>query len=438
MTNLIQMQVETKGRRLQWVLFLFRSPFFALAISFCIRLAIILATKSYLQIEHTEIVRVATSLAQHGTFADAFGPHTGPTAHVSPIYPILLSGIFRVFGTGTAGEIAQEVFSSLIASLTYAGLPLLSAAAGFDPLLGGVAGILGGMLPVNYWSETKGSFEAALAGFMLMILCIATLRSWRLQNLSAASAVALGMICGIALLVSPSLAPVMVTSLVAGFVLFARTAAKQYNRFALIVIVCAVLCLTPWAIRNKIALGGTVWSRSGFGLELSISNNDVAAANWLDNIESGWFQSSHPYYSRVERERVRSMGELAYNRTKMKEAMHWIVTHPAHFTHLCLERVYYFWFPKMTRPIQRALMAVLACGGFAGVIRMLRSHSRFAWLFLITLTAYPPVYYLVESFARYRCPIDWMLVFLTVFAVWPAAGAQNLGPVSRVAKASSA
>src|ERR1700722_3832284 len=199
MTNLIQMQVETKGRRLQWVLFLFRSPFFALAISFCIRLAIILATKSYLQIEHTEIVRVATSLAQHGTFADAFGPHTGPTAHVSPIYPILLSGIFRVFGTGTAGEIAQEVFSSLIASLTYAGLPLLSAAAGFDPLLGGVAGILGGMLPVNYWSETKGSFEAALAGFMLMILCIATLRSWRLQNLSAASAVALGMICGIAL-----------------------------------------------------------------------------------------------------------------------------------------------------------------------------------------------------------------------------------------------
>jgi len=427
MTNTIQMQVEARREQLQRVL---RSPFFVLAISFCVRLAIILMTKSYLQIEHTEIVRVATSLARHGGFADAFGPHTGPTAHVSPIYPLLLSGIFRVFGTGAAGEIAQEVFSSLIASLTYAGLPLLSAAAGFDPLLGGVAGILGGMLPANYWSETKGSFEAALAGFMLMIFCLATLRSWRSQNFSVSSAVAVGMISGIALLISPSLAPVVVTSLVAGFALFARTVARQYIRFALIVTVCTVLCLTPWTIRNKIALGGALWSRSGFGLELSISNNDVAAANWLDNIDSGWFQSSHPYYSRVEREEVRGMGELAYNQAKMKEAIRWIATHPAHFTHLCLDRMYYFWFPKMRRPIQWALMAVFACGGFVGVIQMLRSHNRSAWLFLVTLISYPAVYYLVESFARYRSPIDWMLVFLTVFAVWPIGGRQAAKPTS--------
>src|SRR5271166_4039693 len=91
---------------------LLSSPYFVFSIAFCVRLAIIFGTKSYLQVEHTEIVRVATSLAEHGTLADAFGRQTGPTAHVAPMYPILLSLIFRVFGTGLAGEIAQEAFSS--------------------------------------------------------------------------------------------------------------------------------------------------------------------------------------------------------------------------------------------------------------------------------------------------------------------------------------
>jgi len=395
---------------------LLTSPLFIFAIALGTRLTIIYATKSYLQIEYTEIVRVATSLATHGTFADAFGPGTGSTAHVSPLYPMLLSLIFRIFGTGLAGEIAQEIFSSVIASLTYAGLPLLSSAAGVGPLVGGLAGILGGILPVNFWSETKGSFEASLAGLLLMAFCLAALRTWRSENFSLRSSVTVGLVSGFALLASPSIAPVIATVLVVGFFLFGANAAKQYGRFALMVAFCVGLCLSPWTIRNYFALGGAVWSRSGLGLELCISNNDIAAANWLDNIDSGWFQRSHPYFSAQERSQRRSLGELAYNRAKMQEAMRWIIAHPRHFTELCLQHFYYFWFPGRKRPAQWILMALFAIGGFLGLIQMFRERNRAAWIFLAVLGTYPLVYYLVESFARYRSPIDWLLVFLTTFA----------------------
>lgn len=407
-----QVQRQPPNAVLPWI----GSPYFIFAIAFCTRLAIIFARKSYLDIEHTEIVRVATSLATHGRFADAFGPQTGSTAHVAPLYPLLLSLIFRIFGTGAAGEIAQEIFSSLIASLTYAGLPLLSSAAGFGPLLGGLAGIVGGILPVNFWSETKGSFEAALAGLFLMALCCAMCRPWHSQSFSVASAVTVGLISGLALLASPSIAPVLASMLVLGFVLVDKSVAKQYRHFALIVAFCTVLCLSPWAIRNYFALGGATWSRSGLGLELFISNNDVAAANWYDNMDSGWFQKSHPFFSRAERSKRQNLGELAYNQAKMKDATEWIVAHPKHFSSLCLQRFYYFWFPRMQLPIQRVLMALFTVGGFLGLVRMFREHSRSAWIFLAVLISYPLVYYLVESFARYRSPIDWLLVLLSVYA----------------------
>jgi hypothetical protein len=396
------------------------APSLILAVALGVRLAIIFVTKTYLQVEHTEVVRVATSLAKHGTFADAYGSSTGATAHVAPFYPILLSVVFRIFGTGVAGEIAQEVLSSLFSSLTYAALPALGAACGFDPAVGILAGMLGALLPVNFWTETKGSFEAPLAALMLVIFFVVVIRAARSADFSVPSALVTGLATGIALLVSPSLAPVVVGVLLVYYWLIRRTLARQYIRFAMIVVGTSVLCLMPWTIRNYLVLGAPVWSRSGLGNELFISNSDFAAATFSDNNTTGWFQRSHPYYSRVERDKVRSMGELPYNYAKMKEPVQWIMTHPRRFSHLTAQRIFYFWFPRMRRCTQSILMAMFAVGGLVGLVWMFHASHKVAWLFFATLTTYPLVYYLVESFARYRYPVDWMLVFLTAFAIWSA------------------
>jgi len=401
-----------------------RGSLLILAIALGVRLAIVFVTQSYLQVEHTEVVRVATSLARQGTFANAYGPNTGATAHVSPFYPILLSLIFRGLGTGVVGEIAQEILSCLLASLTYAALPALGAACGLDPAVGTMAGMLGALLPVNSWAETKGSFEAPLVGLMLVLFCVLLARCWRSADFSLASALVTGLVSGLALLASPSLAPVVVASLLVGYWLIGRTTARQYFQFAAIVIAASILCLTPWTIRNYLVLGAPVWSRSNFGNELFISNSDMAAANMRDNLDSGWFQTAHPFYSRIERKKLRAMGEVPYNRARTKEATRWIIAHPEHFSRLTAQRIFYFWFPRMVRRPQTILMAMFSVGGLAGLIWMFRAGYPVAWLFLATFTTYPLVYYVVQSFPRYRCPVDWMLIFLTAFgicSVWTAA-----------------
>ena len=48
---------------------------------------------------------------------------------------------------------------------------------------------------------------------------------------------------------------------------------------------------------------------------------------------------THPYLNEPESKRVRTMGELAYNRARMAEAKAWISTHPAAFAKLTLRRV---------------------------------------------------------------------------------------------------
>lgn len=399
-------------------------PTLIFAIALGVRLTVGFVTHTYLYVEHTEVVRVAASLARHGTFANAYGPNTGSTAHVSPLYPLVLSLIFRALGTGMAGEIAQEILSCLFASLTYAALPALGAACGMDPAVGAFAGMLGATLPINFWSETKGSFEAPLVGLMLVLFCVLIARSWQAEDFSFFSALKIGFISGLALLASPSLAPSIAMSLLVGYFLLGPAPARRYFRFAMIVVATIIFCLLPWMVRNYLVLGAPIWSRSGLGNEIYISNNDAAAANWNDNLDSGWFQKSHPYFSSAERENVRRMGELQYHREKMRQGVHWIIAHPNHFARLTAQHIFYFWFPKMKRVFQSLLMAAFAAGGLTGLFKMFRAGYRTAWLFLATLATYPLIYYFVESFPRYRCPVDWMLIFLTAFgicSVWLSA-----------------
>jgi hypothetical protein len=152
--------------------------------AFALRIGLMLATRSYLRPEADEIIRIATSLARRGAFADAYCDDCGPTAHAAPLYPLLLSLVFRVFGVGMAGSLAQEVFSSLLASLQYALVPCVAEACGMSPSIGLLGGLLGALLPINRWVQTKGSFEYALAGLLCVIVTAVVIRTWCMRDFS--------------------------------------------------------------------------------------------------------------------------------------------------------------------------------------------------------------------------------------------------------------
>src|SRR5262249_43361897 len=73
----------------------------------------------------TENERVAAALAKGKGFCDAFGAGTGPTAHVSPLYPLLLSGVYRWFGTyeTATGRLAQKCLAVFVATIAVLCIP---------------------------------------------------------------------------------------------------------------------------------------------------------------------------------------------------------------------------------------------------------------------------------------------------------------------------
>ena len=145
------MSTQSASEVHRWYAPFFRHPgwcVFLLALT--VRLALILATGSYQRPERTEVVNIAIKLADNGEFADPYGPGSGPTAMWSPLYPLLLSAFFRLLGTGQAGEIGQEIFSSLIASVACALLPLIALAFHMGRTAGVSAGLWAALLPANF------------------------------------------------------------------------------------------------------------------------------------------------------------------------------------------------------------------------------------------------------------------------------------------------
>src|ERR1035437_4154379 len=77
-----------------------------------VRLAAVLPDRQTTLPERPEPVQIALSLMTTGRYADAYGAGSGPTAHCAPLHPVLLSILFRVFGTGARGALAIRIFGS--------------------------------------------------------------------------------------------------------------------------------------------------------------------------------------------------------------------------------------------------------------------------------------------------------------------------------------
>src|SRR6266849_2123746 len=71
-----------------------------------------LATAHFAQ----ETGNIAYSLATGKGFSSPFRGETGPTAWLTPVYPLLVAGIFRAFGAFTAGSFFTVVFLNALFS----------------------------------------------------------------------------------------------------------------------------------------------------------------------------------------------------------------------------------------------------------------------------------------------------------------------------------
>lgn len=388
--------------------------FVLLTAGFLCRLALVLLTYDPADARGEEPSRIAMSLISTGRYADGYGSGAGLTAHCPPLYPLILSLVYGIFGTGAKGMLAVSVCAAAAAALAFALLPALAVAARVGLPSGVIGGIAGALVPVNYWAQTSGAFDAPYTAAMLVLVCYLLCRS--LGRFSTSDALLFGAAAGFACLLN-SVAITVLLSLAAVLLALNRDSAARVLRFFGIAALCVASILAPWAIRNYLAFGSFIWTRSNFGLELQVSNNDLMTADLERNLRKPEFVLLHPHAGDGEREKVRRLGELAYQRAKKEQAITWILANKGQFLRLTLERFRLFWIPNMNRPLQRLAAAGLTIAALCGLMLLFRRKHIFGWLALAVLAGYSAVYYVIQASPRYRLPVEPFLFLLTAYAL---------------------
>jgi hypothetical protein len=369
-----------------------------------------------------EILAVAHSLATTGQFADPYLLPTGPTAHLAPVYPFLLSLIYRVFGmTLTAGYLTWLLAAASDAAV-FALLPWLAGKLGAGRPAGLVGGLAGAVVP--QWP----ALVEPLAAMVLGLLLIGFLRRWTVEGPpSTLGTFLFGIAWGVALHLHMTLLPVMLGCM--AFELWWSSDRRRWLQSALLVF-GVVLASVPWAVRNYVAFDEVVFIRSNFGLELRMGNHDGAHAD-ID-VTAARTVERHPRTSEADALMVQELGEVEYMRRAGREAVAWIWDNPGAFLRLTISRFLHYWCGPLTQPSAAALYTMLTILAILGAVQILPTLAvPYRAALLIPLVTYPLVYYLVSYMPRYRVPLDWMLLMLAGWWVARRLSGQTVGPLDQ-------
>jgi hypothetical protein len=390
-----------------------RAALIILGLAIAVRAALIfLAHLDSGSLFFAELERVAKNLLTQHVFGNPYALPTGPTAHFAPVYPWLLSLLFRLFGTGWSGTLSVFLFNAVCASVQYALLVVLALACGLSPRVGILAGAVGALFPLYPLVEIKG-WDASFVGMCWVAVLTSTIYWWRRCPASDLHAVLVGFCWGLLMLAAPQMLGVFVVVMTLYFLVVPRGTLGRTS----IAVAAAALVVMPWMIRNEKTFGQLFFVRDNIGLELSMSNHD--GANLLAGNE--WATSKrHPGSSVQEAQVVQRMGEVNYHHWRFEEASQWIKTHPRAFLVRTAQRIWCFWFTPGLNWHRTLIMFPLVAAAILGLIRLFRVAPLAGWLFVACWTMFPLVYYVTFIDARYAYPIYQSLLLLASFAFWDA------------------
>ena len=385
-----------------------------------------LATEPFAQ----ETGNIGYSLASGKGFSNPFRRETGPTAWLTPVYPLLVAATFKLFGVFTVASFFFLVFLNVLFS-TAVCVPIFHVGKRIAGLaVGATAAWLWALFPGAIMVPFEWIWDTSLSALLAATILLATLEladSNRVRDWCG-----YGLLWGFTLMTNPSLGSLLPFLL--GWAAYrARrrgattpsTGSVPWLKRSALALGLAILCCVPWTVRNFVVFYRLVPLRSNFPLELYIGNNE----NYDDK------HARFPGPITKDRETVRyfRMSETQFMDEERHKAINFIVSHPRVELILFGDRVAAFWtglpnalqnFLGTDSWLVRALMlcAVLSgMGAFAGIAVLIRRRSAYT----VPLAAYPVVfpflYYVTHTSLRYRHPIDPVLLLLTAIAaqaVW--------------------
>lgn len=394
-----------------------------------------------------EAGNIAHSLAIGTGFANPFRIATGPTAWMTPVYPLLLSGVFRLFGSYT--------FASYIAAT---GLNILFIAAACLPIfaigkriggvgLGATAAWLWAVFPNAILLTFESMWDACLDALLAAVILWATLAIERSRR--SRDWLGYGLLWGLALMTNPTLASLLPFLL--GWLVWrawqsarrvdgepqpcasqARNgpAAKRAVGGPALALAVAILCSVPWTIRNERAFHRFVPLRSVLGLQLWLGNNPNARQTWRAQL--------HPIFNQSERDAYVRMGEVAYMRAKLNAALGFMTARPVHAAALAWSRFVAIWAGGTPTPLEDLLHnrslwfryvlifnLLVSLGTLAGIVILSRRRNPKAFPLAVFPLVFPCAYYFTLAMPRYRLPIDPMVMLLSAVTLVSIFGASR-------------
>jgi 4-amino-4-deoxy-L-arabinose transferase-like glycosyltransferase len=372
-----------------------------------------------------EMGRIARALVSGHGYADPFRGHTGPTAWVTPLYPLLMAAVFKVFGiyTLTSAWILLTV-NSFFSALTVRAIWEIGARC-FNRRVAAWAAWFWVLYPAAMQYAVRWIWEMTLTTCLFSWVLVLALRMRNIggvpeggpaslpTTMTTARWAAFGLLWGAIGLSNPAL---LIFLPVCG--LWVLMGAESWRRRLSGVIVSSLVfsaCLAPWIVRNSLAFGHFVPMRGNFGTEFYLGNGPGATGLLMEY--------DQPMQAPDQLRLYAEMGEIAYSKMRGRAAMAVVRKDPWHFAGDVFKRVFFFWaavphpsddapWVEYGRNLNFVFTSVCGLLGLAWALKQRTpAAGMFAWAFLLL----PLVYYFVTVHARFRHPLEPLIVVLGVY-----------------------
>ncbi|HEV2420688.1 MAG TPA: glycosyltransferase family 39 protein [Candidatus Acidoferrales bacterium] len=376
-----------------------------------------------------ETGRIARSIANGHGFGSPLFSDTGPTAWLTPVYPYILAGIFKLFGVySTASGFIIFTMNALISAFTC--LPVFFfTRKSFNARAGLWAGWIWAIFPYEIYWSAQHIWDTWLATLLLAILFCMVLRlaeSNRIRDWFG-----FGVLSGIAALTDP-----IVLSALPILALWALWRLHKTNQRSLKpaigAVLAVILVVSPWFIRNDRVFHQFIPFRDVFPLALRVGN--IGDTRHMLTPQAG------PWRNPAEWNEYLKYGEIAYMAEKGRAARAYISAHRAEYVYNCVRRVVYLWtgfwyldprsllgFPP--EPADIFLFTGLTILALVGLCDAFRNEAATAAPYALVLIFFPVAYYITSVEPWYRVPMDPIFISLAAFAITsrlaPAVGARG-------------
>jgi hypothetical protein len=366
-----------------------------------------------------EMGRIGRALATGYGYADPFSGHTGPTAWVGPLYPLLIALVFKLTGVYTLLSAwilltLNSLFSALtvfpIAAIARRCFAPTALRTGYSSSIIRWSVWLWALYPAAMQYAVRWIWETSLS--TLLITCAFALalrmRSSPQNRRSTTNFVLFAVVWGAIALANPALVLFLPF---AGLWVVGRDLRAFLGAAAGGLVFLAIL--SPWMVRNYIVFHQFVPLRANFGAELYLGNGPGATGLLMEY--------QHPHQDPLQLQQYAALGEYRYAKIRGQAAVATIRANPGLFARNSLKRMYFFWFgvpngAPLWNSLPRALnFGLLTVVSLLGLVVAVWRRVAGAWLFALAFLTVPLMYYFVTVHARFRHPLEPLIAVLGVY-----------------------